>query len=78
MQPSALRTLCELYTELTTEDISRLEGLESQISVVAELTETDIFIDALTHNGIDAIVLDEDGLVALHRLTLERASRSMS
>ena len=57
MQLSALRTLCELYTELPTEDIARLEGLESQISVVAELTETDIFIDALTHNGIDAIVL---------------------
>jgi two-component sensor histidine kinase len=53
----SLRELCLEYTDLALEDISQLETMAGQISFVSELTETDIFIDALTSNGIDAIVL---------------------
>ncbi len=53
----SLRELCLQYTDLELDDIHQLEIMASQISFVSELTETDIFIDALTSNGIDAIVL---------------------
>jgi hypothetical protein len=39
------------------EDVCQLEAMAGQISFVSELTQTDIFIDALTSNGVDAIVL---------------------
>lgn len=53
----SLRSLCQQYTRLMPEDIDQLESMSDQISFVSELTQTDIFIDALTSNGIDAIVL---------------------
>ena len=53
----SLRELCIRHTDLNPHDIQLLETIAGQISFVSELTETDIFIDALTSNGIDAIVL---------------------
>ena len=55
-QPS-LRELCLQYTNLGMEDVCQLETMAGQLSFVSELTQTDIFIDALTSNGVDAIVL---------------------
>lgn len=56
-EQQCLRKLCLQHTDLTSEDIGLLESMAGQISFVSELTETDIFIDALTSNGVDAIVL---------------------
>lgn len=56
-QLPSLRQLCTDYTDLSSDDIHLLETMAGQIPFVSELTETDIFIDALTSNGIDAIVL---------------------
>jgi two-component sensor histidine kinase len=53
----SLKELCIEYTDMTTEDAAFLEGLAGQLPFVAELTNTDIFIDALTENRVDAIVL---------------------
>jgi two-component sensor histidine kinase/PAS domain-containing protein len=50
-------TLCTQYTELSVADIDQLQDMADKLLFIAELTETDIFIDALTSNGVDAIVL---------------------
>lgn len=52
-----MRELCLQYTNLTDDDIEMLEKMEAQLPFIAELTETDIFIDAPAKNGVDAIVL---------------------
>jgi len=52
-----MRDLCLQYTDLTDADIDLLEKMEAQLPFIAELTETDIFIDAPANNGVDAIVL---------------------
>lgn len=52
-----MRELCLQYTDLNDEDIGLLERMEAQLPFIAELTETDIFIDAPVNNGVDAIVL---------------------
>ena len=52
-----MRDLCLQYTDLTEQDIAVLERMEAQLPFIAELTETDIFIDAPASNGVDAIVL---------------------
>lgn len=51
------RDLCRWNTDLDTNDIEDLEKVVCQLPVIAELTGTDIFIDALSKNGTDAIVL---------------------
>jgi len=53
----SLAELCHIYTDLTAEDVHFLEELAGKLTCVAELTGTDIFIDALTTNRKDAIVL---------------------
>ena len=53
----SLHELCRQYTGLAPEDIGFLEDLAGQLSFVSELTNTDVFIDALTDNRVDAIVL---------------------
>jgi len=53
----SLRSLCGKYTNLGEEDICLLEAVEYQLPGIAELTGNDIFIDAMTPNGSDAIVL---------------------
>jgi len=52
-----MRDLCLQYTDLKDEDIELLEKMEAQLPFIAGLTETDIFIDAPSSNGVDAIVL---------------------
>ena len=52
-----MRDLCLQYTDLTDADIDLLEKMEAQLPFIAELTETDIFIDGPANNGVDAIVL---------------------
>lgn len=52
-----MRELCKEYTNLTEEDISLLENVAFQLPLISNLTGNDIFIDALTRNGADSIVL---------------------
>ena len=52
-----MRSLCEKYTHLTKTDIQCLEQVTLNLHSVADLTGNDIFIDALTDNGVDSIVL---------------------
>jgi len=53
----SLHELCNIYTDLVAEDVHFLQDLAEKLSCVSELTGTDIFIDALTTNRKDAIVL---------------------
>lgn len=57
MSESVLARLCKEYTILSDTDIQILERIAEEIPYTANLADTDIFIDALTHNGEDAIVL---------------------
>lgn len=52
-----IKQLCNEYTNLKYEDIKILEDLASHLQYISDLTENDIFIDALTKNGRDSIVL---------------------
>ncbi|VBB09653.1 histidine kinase [Lucifera butyrica] len=53
----SIRDLCLAHTNLAMQDISILENMVNQLDVIATLTGTDIFIDALSTNEVDAIVL---------------------
>jgi len=53
----SMRDLCLLHTQLAMHDIIALENTVDQLSIIATLTDTDVFIDALSKNGVDAIVL---------------------
>ncbi len=53
----SLLQLCRTHTRLEEDEIRFLEDLADQLPFVAELTNNDIFIDALTGNRVDAIVL---------------------
>ncbi|EIW17485.1 MULTISPECIES: sensor histidine kinase [Pelosinus] len=53
----SIRDLCLAHTDLMIPDIIILENMVNQLPVIATLTGTDIFIDALTVNQEDAIVL---------------------
>lgn len=52
-----VKDLCIQYTCLTEEDITILESMALQIPHTAEMTGTDIFIDAPLKGGVDAVVL---------------------
>jgi len=54
---SELKALCKKLTDLSDSDIEILEQVSVQLPFISELTGNDIFIDALTKNNIDAIVL---------------------
>ncbi|SMD15008.1 sensor histidine kinase [Sporomusa malonica] len=51
------RSLCQQYTDLNLSEVDDLENMVQQLPIIAELTGTDIFIDALLKNGVDSIVL---------------------
>jgi two-component sensor histidine kinase len=51
------KSLCKRYTNLSETDIEILEQVSVHLPCISELTGNDIFIDALTRNNIDAIVL---------------------
>jgi len=53
----SLRDLCRKLTNLTEDDIGILEQVSANLPSISELTGNDIFIDALTKNETDAIVL---------------------
>ena len=46
-----LRAICEAETELRDEEILRLEEVERQLPLMAELTGADVFIDCVTREG---------------------------
>lgn len=51
-----LRELCRELTDLSDEDVERLETLEGQLPMIADLTGTDIFIDCPTVTGEMVVV----------------------
>ncbi|MHB8132219.1 MAG: histidine kinase N-terminal domain-containing protein, partial [Mobilitalea sp.] len=57
MNCATIKGLCIKYTNLTEEDIKILETMALQIPHTAEMTGTDIFIDAPLRDGVDAVVL---------------------
>jgi len=54
---NTIKDLCRKYTALKDHQIGKLEAIASQLPLIAEITGNDIFIDALTKNDSDAIVL---------------------
>ena len=54
---SKIVELCKDYTDLSDEDIQILVEFDEKINSMAMLTSNDIFIDALTCNGEDSVVL---------------------
>ena len=57
MNCETIKGLCHQYTNLSQTDVELLEAMAIQIPYTAELTGTDIFIDAPLKNGVDAVVL---------------------
>ncbi|HEY8910440.1 MAG TPA: sensor histidine kinase [Desulfosporosinus sp.] len=57
MNDATIKSLCLEYTNLTATDIEVLEAMALQIPFTAEMTGTDVFIDALLKDGVDAVVL---------------------
>ncbi|HBV88927.1 MAG TPA: histidine kinase [Desulfosporosinus sp.] len=57
MNCATVKGLCIKYTSLTEEEIKILETMALQIPHTAEMTGTDIFIDAPLKDGVDAVVL---------------------
>ncbi|WP_110953414.1 sensor histidine kinase [Anaerosinus massiliensis] len=57
IQRQLIRSLCLKHTTLSIEDIIILENMAEQLQVIASLTNTDVFIDALSRNKVDSIVL---------------------
>lgn len=51
------RNLCQQYTSLDPGEVADLENMVRQLPIIAELTGTDIFIDALLKDSVDSIVL---------------------
>ncbi len=51
-----LRELCRIQTALSEADIARLEQLEQELPVIAELTNADIFIDCFDKSGRTVLV----------------------
>lgn len=52
-----LRELCKKYTDLDDSDIAELEDYAKKLSVFAEFTDTDLFIDCLIPNSDYAVVV---------------------
>lgn len=57
MNCQTVKGLCIQHTNLNEVDIAVLEAMALQIPYTAEMTGTDIFIDALSKDGVDAVVL---------------------
>jgi len=54
---SVIKELCAKYTSLNASDVMTLESIAVHLPAIAALTGNDIFIDALTLNGEDSVVL---------------------
>jgi len=57
MNCETIKGLCDQYTNLSQADIEIIQAMALQIPYTAELTGTDIFIDAPLKDGVDAVVL---------------------
>jgi len=57
MNCATIKDLCLEFTNLTKTDIECLEAMALQIPYTAEITGTDVFIDALLKDSVDAVVL---------------------
>lgn len=54
---SAVRALCEQFTNVSPEDIPVVENLAAQLHTMADLSQADVFIDCLSKDGSVAIVI---------------------
>lgn len=54
-----LRKLCRNYTDLSDEDINKLEQLDEFLPIIADLIKADVFIDCSTRDPNVAIVVSE-------------------
>lgn len=54
-----LEELCELYTDLSKNDINELLNVEKSLNMYASLVKADIFIDCITKDRDSAIVVGE-------------------
>lgn len=52
-----IEKLCKEYTSLTDDEIATIVSYDEKIETISALTGNDIFIDTLTTNGVDSIVL---------------------
>lgn len=59
MKNYCLETLCRQHTNLTAEDICKLKEVAGNIQLIADLNQSNIFIDCLTREGTQAIVVAE-------------------
>ncbi len=58
MDTDIVKKLCKLYTELTDEDITIIQGVSAVLQPMANLEDADIFVDCPSWDG-DAIVVAE-------------------
>ncbi len=49
--------ICSSYTDLSAEDIEIITDVAMHIGMISELTGSDIFIDVLSRNDVDSVVL---------------------
>lgn len=54
-----LRELCEMYTDLSNEDIKKIEQLDEFLPIIADLVKADVFIDCFTRDPNIAVVVSE-------------------
>lgn len=54
-----LRNLCRIHTDLSDEDITRLERISDILPIIADLVRADVFIDCITRDPNVAIVVGE-------------------
>lgn len=54
-----LRKLCDIHTDLSHEDISKLERIADILPIIADLVKADVFIDCITRDPNVAIVVAE-------------------
>lgn len=54
---NVIRELCARHTDLNASDVAILESMAAHLPIIAALTGSDIFIDTLSLNGQDSVVL---------------------
>lgn len=59
VEKNMLKKTCKTYTDLSGEEINKLENLNEFLTVIADLVNADIFIDCLTRDSNIAVVVSE-------------------
>lgn len=59
MTKDKLRELCVIHTDLKADDIDKLEKIADILPIIADLVKADVFIDCLTRDPNEAIVVAE-------------------